>query len=50
MKDVVALIMLIAVMNLLGIAEACRARHWIRQAVAYYRVAFVCGVLGAIFF
>jgi len=55
MKDETALIILLTVINLLVIAEACRARLWIQQAVAYYRVAFalavafVCGAFGVIF-
>jgi hypothetical protein len=51
-KDETALIILIAVMNLLVIAEVSRARLWIREAVAYYRAAFalsLCGAIGAIF-
>jgi hypothetical protein len=55
-KDVPALIILLTAINFLVIAEACRARLWIQQAVVYYWVAFalsgafVCGALGAIFF
>jgi hypothetical protein len=49
-NDEMALIILIAVMNLLAIAEVSRARLWITEAVAYYRLACLCSVLGAIFF
>ena len=52
-KNETALIILIAIMNLLAIAEVSRARLRIHEAVTYYRVAFalsVCGALGAIFF
>jgi hypothetical protein len=54
-RDLIALIILFLIFDLFATAEACRARFWIHQAAAYYRVAFglsaafVCGALGATF-